>query len=353
MKLLTLPACPRILVVRRDNIGDLVCTTPALAALRRRFPKAQIAVLANSYNAQVLQDNPNIDHIFVYQKIKHAQGVKNKIKAAFSKVRLLIQLRRWSPDVTILAKSSYDRQGLDLLRMAGTNNKIGFVAGGYSQSVIQPDIALVPPRTDSAHEVEIINQLLAPLGINDALGPLEVFVDRSMASEMLKRLPPSECRIAVHISAREAERQWGAQKFCELIKLILEREPSAQVLMFWAPGQTDHPLHPGDDEMAKMLQEEVCNKRLIPMPTNSIRELVAALSTCDVFIGSDGGAMHIAAALCKNIVALFENRPGKLNHWYPWQVSSLVLCSALAEVPDVCGIEVSEVFQAYKKLACD
>src|SRR5262249_46468920 len=48
----------RILVVRRDNIGDLVCATPLLAALRRQFPGAHIAALVNSYNAAVLAGNP-------------------------------------------------------------------------------------------------------------------------------------------------------------------------------------------------------------------------------------------------------------------------------------------------------
>ncbi|MBM3273219.1 glycosyltransferase family 9 protein, partial [Candidatus Kaiserbacteria bacterium] len=44
----------RILVIRRDNIGDLICTTPLLAALRKQWPHAWIGVLANSYNAPIL-----------------------------------------------------------------------------------------------------------------------------------------------------------------------------------------------------------------------------------------------------------------------------------------------------------
>ena len=38
----------RILLVRRDNIGDLACTTPAIAALRQHYPNAEIAALVNS-----------------------------------------------------------------------------------------------------------------------------------------------------------------------------------------------------------------------------------------------------------------------------------------------------------------
>ena len=52
-----------ILVIRRDNIGDLVCTTPLLATLRARYPQAWIGVLANSYNAPALDGNPHVDEV--------------------------------------------------------------------------------------------------------------------------------------------------------------------------------------------------------------------------------------------------------------------------------------------------
>ena len=50
---------PRILVIRRDNIGDLLCTTPLLHGLRRQFPQAYIAVL---------DGNPDVDEVFVFLK---------------------------------------------------------------------------------------------------------------------------------------------------------------------------------------------------------------------------------------------------------------------------------------------
>ncbi|MCK7500105.1 MAG: hypothetical protein MZW92_64610 [Comamonadaceae bacterium] len=49
----------RILIVRRDNIGDLVCTTPMIRMLRRHHPDAWIAALVTRYNAEVLAGNPD------------------------------------------------------------------------------------------------------------------------------------------------------------------------------------------------------------------------------------------------------------------------------------------------------
>src|SRR5262249_10029526 len=60
-------AHPRILVIRRDNIGDLVCTTPLIFALRDRYPEAHIAALVNTYNEAVLAGNPALDAVHAYE----------------------------------------------------------------------------------------------------------------------------------------------------------------------------------------------------------------------------------------------------------------------------------------------
>src|SRR3989304_5858745 len=67
----------KVLFIRRDNIGDLICTTPAIHALREKFPAAKIGVLVNSYNADAVAGNPDVDEVYVYEKAKHAEG-KNR-----------------------------------------------------------------------------------------------------------------------------------------------------------------------------------------------------------------------------------------------------------------------------------
>ena len=57
-----------ILIIRRDNIGDLLCTTPLIYGLRKKYPEAFIAVLASSYNAEVLRGNSDVDQVFVFPK---------------------------------------------------------------------------------------------------------------------------------------------------------------------------------------------------------------------------------------------------------------------------------------------
>jgi len=63
----------KILVVRNDNVGDLICSTPAIQALRENFPKVYIAVLVASYSQNAILGNPFVDEVFIYDKYKHGR----------------------------------------------------------------------------------------------------------------------------------------------------------------------------------------------------------------------------------------------------------------------------------------
>jgi len=343
-------AVQKILLIRRDNIGDLVCTTPAIAALRKHHPEGEIGVLVNSYNAEVLRGNPNIDHLFVYQKLKHAGHFLGRFKAIIERLKLIAKLRIWKPDLTILAKSGYERHGLNFARQIGAKNIIGFVPDDLAEAKGLPDIQIPTPDFNALHEVEAVNRLLAPLKVTDALGPLQVFPDNNAVAKLQRSLPKAAKRIALHISAREPERRWGIDNFIALAKHILQTQPEAQILLFWSPGKADDPHHPGDDEAAAALIAAVQNTHLIPMPTQNLTELIAGLSLCDFFIGTDGGALHLAAALNKPCVALFENLPSKLNHWYPWRVPCRVVHGAR---PEVASIEIKAVQKALAELVAE
>ena len=77
-------------------------------------------------------------------------------------------------------------------------------------------------------------------------------------------------------------------------------------------------------------------------------EVVAARSLCERFVGVDGGAMHIAAALGLPTVALFENLADKQGHWHPWQVAHELVAPRTRDIAD---ISVEAVTLAWQRLA--
>lgn len=339
-------AISKIVIVRRDNIGDLVCTTPLIEALRHGYPDAEIVALVNSYNEPVLRGNRNVDRVYAYRKLKHVVGLWAKLKAVWERLRLISELRCWRPDLAVLAKSGYDRHGLRFARQIGAKRTIGFLPMGPSAQA-RPDIGIDKSKVRSGHEVEEIGELLAPLGLRASFGKLSVFPDADAVEKLKAKIPSRDPLIAVHISAREQDRRLGLQKFSELSSKILGEWPEAYLLIFWAPGKADDPFHPGDDDSAVLLTRQVNSSRLLPVATSGLNELIAALSLCDVFIGADGGAMHLAAALNKPTVALFENTAAKLQHWYPWGVPHRLVCGSRHEVS---SISVEKILRALREL---
>ncbi|MCE5300069.1 MAG: glycosyltransferase family 9 protein, partial [Spirochaetia bacterium] len=66
----------KILVSRTDGIGDLLLTTPLIHELRLKYPQAEIIALVNRYAAPVLENNPDVTSVMLYDKKEHEQAVK-------------------------------------------------------------------------------------------------------------------------------------------------------------------------------------------------------------------------------------------------------------------------------------
>ena len=89
------------------------------------------------------------------------------------------------------------------------------------------------------------------------------------------------------------------------------------------------------------------DKGAVPVVTERLEELIAALSLCDGFVGADGGAMHLAAALNLKTAALFENSEAKRTRWYPWGARHVLLQPTTFAVAD---ISVDQVEAAVREL---
>src|SRR6187401_490976 len=69
------PPAMKVLVLKRDKIGDLLLTTPLLARLKAALPQVETHLLVNDYNAWVVAGNPHVDRVWVYRRVRHAGRV--------------------------------------------------------------------------------------------------------------------------------------------------------------------------------------------------------------------------------------------------------------------------------------
>lgn len=309
---MALPASrsPRILVIRRDNIGDLVCTTPLFDGLRRAQPNAWIGALVNTYNAEVLARNPALDAVYVYEKLKHRrQGLISNLLA---RARLSSELRR--------LKLGY------VLVPAATPRTVRLAASLSPREIIIP----APIADDRRHEVERTYALGESLGVSGTPGPMRVFPDPKIQEQIKQRIGPGPF-VAVHISARRPAQRWPLERYAQLISVLQNR---GKVLLLWAPGAKNDARHPGDDDDARTLRSD----GVVALPTPDLATLIAALSVADRVVCPDGGAMHIAAALGKPIVALFGDSPRE--RWRPWGVQHRIASPASRNLADLPLVDV-------------
>lgn len=345
---LDIPAQPKFLVIRRDNIGDLVCTTPLLRLLRQRFPGARIDVLVNSYNEPVLENNPDVSHIYAYTKAKHRPPGRTVLGIYWDRLKLLRHLRAQRYDFAIIASTHFLLKPLALARQVKPRHIVGFVEGDHPATA-QVDVAVPYCKPHPMHLVEELEALLKPFGIQGPMPSMRVVpepttVAAARQSLLARGWRPEQPTLAVHISARKPRQRWPEENFVGLMA-ELHRRHRLQFLLFWSPGDEDNPLHPGDDRKAARIIEATRGLPVYPFPTGTLKELIAGLSLCQRTVCSDGGAMHVAAALGMPIMCFFGNSDASV--WYPWGVPHRLLQKPSFDVKD---IGVDEALTAYEEL---
>ncbi|MEO5345402.1 MAG: glycosyltransferase family 9 protein [Magnetococcus sp. YQC-9] len=316
----------RILIIRKDNIGDLVCTTPLITRLRTHFPNAHLAALVTDYNIPVLSGHPALNALHSYQKAKHRHTHESWLGIYLRRANLFWQLRR---------------ERFDLILLPGGPHPSALRAA----RVLNPKRILVRTETPAGlHEVECVLRLLQPLGIDDPTPapPTRIGVDPEQLARLTPMPPDDKPLIGLHISARKIPQRWPWERFAELIRILGAR--GYRLALFWSPGAEDNPLHPGDDDKARQILDAVGRLDIVAQPTRALPELIAGLSRCQAIICSDGGAMHLAAGLEKPIVCFFGNSDAK--RWHPWGVPYRLLQPASERVEEISVDEALRAFDA-------
>ncbi|MFM7460639.1 MAG: glycosyltransferase family 9 protein, partial [Burkholderiales bacterium] len=336
----------RILLVRRENIGDLILTTPLIRLLREQLPDAHIAALVNSYNAPVLEHNADLDEVFVYTKGKHADSWWGSVLARLALVGLFCRLRRMRFDDVILAEPTYTLRNIRLARFiiakpwsSPARRVIGFEHDDGEHTGL--DVVVSKAAMEGLHQAQIMLRIAsayaipAPAGMVVDLPPCRVGPAKPLPSAVSTAVAERDpLHVGLHISARKPSQRWPVEAFAALAGQI-QQAGAVKFSVFWSPGATDNALHPGDDEKAQALKTLLAT---IPVDvdfvqTHDLATLIRRLDGVDLLVCADGGAMHIAAGLGKPIVALFgDSEPIR---WRPWGVPHRLLQAASRDVVDL------------------
>jgi lipopolysaccharide heptosyltransferase II len=298
-------------LVRLREIGDVVFTTPAVHALRRRFPEAHLSYLVEPAAAPVVIDNPHLDRVIVAPRAKGARGIA-------ADIALGRRLRREHYDLAIDFHGG-PRASL-LVWLSGARVRLGYEIAGrgwmYTTRVGRPR-ALRPRHS-------VVNQwdLLAALGIaapDRAVFPVEMPTDPAAATRVAGRLArasvsETDTLIVVHVSAGNPFRRWPADHFVEVVSALAAADARHRIVVTSGPSEHTAAERIVEDARRRLAPDE--RRRILSCGEFTLTELRALLDRAALYIGGDSGPLHIAATTAVPIVGLYgPTLPARSAPW--------------------------------------
>lgn len=292
----------KLLVIKRDKLGDLLLTTPLFAHVRATRPDVEIHLLANDYNAWVVADDPNIDRRWIYRRVRTGRSVS--VGAAIETVLQTWRLRRERFDVALVANGSESPRAIERGTSIAAKRVIACVAPGHRF----PKLSDPLPERPGLHEADRMLSMLAPLGIpmpREPLWPtyrLPATADRDAKAWLAERGLAPGGYVVIGLGARRAKKQPTRDQVLRWSARLADDHGLATVFM-WTPGKSDNPLYPGDDEVAQpVLDARSPNVHPFRGP---VLPAIALAFNARTSVFPDSGLMHFAAASPGGVLGLF------------------------------------------------
>jgi heptosyltransferase-2 len=268
----------RVLVIRLSSLGDVILTTPLLAALKTAWPAARLTVLTKGSFSPVFEGNPHVDDVAVFEA-RGLWGWAREIRRR--KLDVLIDLhdtprsRFW----TLLSGATfcvrYDKRAGARRSLVWFKRESPRLAGGI---------------------VDRYQETLVPLGVApaDAIPKLFLRPEEKLSPDWERRLGPGPF-LALAPGALHATKRWYPDRFAEAADR-LAGERGWPVVLLGASA---------DQEAAEAVLRTLQGPAQSLVGQTSLREMMGVLKRSALLLTNDSGAMHVGAALGVPTVAVF------------------------------------------------
>lgn len=331
----------RILLVRTDRLGDVILTLPMLAALRKCFPDAYIAMLLRRYTGEIIEGNPHVNGLIWYDR---DGGL-----IPFGEMCTVLREQHFDAAIVV-----YPRFRLAwLMFRSGIPVRIGTGFRYYSPLFNR---RVYEHRKDAKrHEVEYNLNLLKELncGVPDSFSP-EFFVDipkeaEDKARQLLHSLGVGDTSfVIVHPGSGGSAREWSPMNFGKLASKFIS-EFNVTVIVTGGKGE--------EAKVADVVNAS--NGKAIPLIGKlSIKEFGALIRSAKLFVSNSTGPLHLAVAMGTPVVGLFPQHTAmSAKRWGPYTARKAVFvpdrpldCNVCVENKTTCEcmatISVEQVFSA-------
>lgn len=295
----------KILIMKFRNIGDVLLSTPLISQLARIYPKAKIHFALNDGTQAVLEQNPYIEKLHIYQRERIKKGgFLARLKAEFAYFKSLK-----NENFDLIIQSTSGERGIILGALCCPRALIAYKS---KNAFLNRFITHFLPAQGLRHSVICNLDAIKILNYEPTSAKVSIYFDDFSNFFSAKNALPANF-IHMHAMSRWlfkcASDEINAQiiDFCEL-------ELGIKVVLTCA-----------NDEKEIQKSKQILNlakaKPLSFLGTLNLKQVAFLSSKSRLFIGADTAIMHIAAAVDTPVIALFG--PSGAMHWGPWDNSFL------------------------------
>ena len=292
----------KILIIRFSSIGDIVLTTPVVRCVKNKYKDCQVHFLTKQENISVLENNPYIDKIHIYNK---NMGIYTLIK----------DIKKENFDFVVdLHKNLRSKRILLALRKPyGTFNKLNLKKWWYVRTKhnVMPDIHIADRYFEAVKRMEVAN---------DKQG-LDFFLqEEDYISPDALPLSFQDGYIAIAVGAKHITKQIPT----DIIIAICEKLEGNILLL----GDIN------DKIKANKIENAVGARVFNGCGAYSLTQTAALIDTSQGIITADTGLMHIAAARKKNIISVWGNTVPEFG-MYPYLPEDCTCENHIFEIKDL------------------
>ncbi len=308
-----------ILVIKLKQPGDVLVSSPVLAALKEAWPEARVTYLVPRNAADMVSAHPFLDELLLADRHQETWS---------RSWRLLQKLLQARYDL-VLELSGGDR-GAFLTLATRAPERIGFERPGQPYWQRQSAFTRLLPRPPvRMHMVEQNLEAVRALGVEPRNPRLQFFWDDRVEAQVTKKLETLGLKpkhfAVLHPGAGWRFKCWTAAGYARVIEYVQE--------VWGLPVVLTGSTAPHEQELIGEVLAE-CRQTPINLAGQlTLQELGALIAKARFFFGADSAPMHLAAAVNIPAVAVFG--PSGAFNWGPWGEGHLVIQKEMECVP--CG----------------
>lgn len=289
----------QILYFEFTRAGDLICATPFLAVLRRRWPEARITLAVYKEVAEVARGLPEVDRVEVFDRSDLWGSVKHLWRI------------RHAPDTLVLSHSINPLVAL-FFCLANAPASAGYLWSHAFVTMPGESVALSAVARPFGPLVEQRLDIARALGLSaDPVPPVRFTLDtvavgkeiRTVLETLARKRNEGRRIVALAPGSRSPNRRWPAAHFESLGNRLLKR-PEVDLVIVGGPE---------DGALAAALGRSEPGRVIGAAGRTGFMEFAALIGASDVVVCNDSAALHVAAALRIPCVGMFGPVPPELR----------------------------------------